>query len=173
MNNLIIFKDNQITFSLKTSSLSGNRTRILSLDTLYTPYGLIIPVNGLSGDHLDILEGKDPPSEFNIDGIVITHTGAVYRHIAYGPKHKTRNRMLYGKGSVVVVSDDLEYPRMFLFAMHLTDNNVGKSMKLMQKTCHLRVDDYMTFDIDDLVKEINKRGCTKPFDPVEEIVQLA
>lgn len=167
MNTVIIVHDDKITFNLIFSGCNGEIVRNMTLDALMIPCGLYIPVNALSFEAIDILEGRplpiyQLPCEFG--GILITHSGALYRyvHVRSSDDMFCFQRIPYGKGTVTVCSDETEYVMMAQMAMHLTKCDVNATIALMSKISIIRETGYQTYAISELVEMVKAANCKEP-----------
>lgn len=167
MANVTAFKDNRVFVQTGIFKPNDLLTQ-MSIESMCTKYGFIIPLECTWGVILDFFEGcHDPIRQAECATIcnILTPSGKLYefRVPAEAEKHRTymmRRRIHYGPGITYVRGATSKLEEQMTMAVHITDN-LHQAGELLRKCSLGGLPKFEVLNVDEILATLHAKGFTK------------
>lgn len=163
MNTLIALIGDKIYFNPKRMTVNGCSGYTLGLDTLAVPQGIYFPMTHIANEFLSLIEGNPIDTRSmspDVAGLLVTHRGHIYKYIRMG-RHYAVQRLLWGPGTVMIMSDVDEMQQAMTVALHLTKGSVKKALHLVDKDLYINASAFVVYEIPKIISTLIECGLTE------------
>lgn len=161
INNFAVISGNNVLFAHDLVRPNGFVVKV-PVDYYYSEWGFLIPleVNGLNV--LEYLKGDrdlELSEEAVIKAYLLKHDGVLeeWSHARNKSVTMVRRVSPWGPGVSAVRSNCMEVEESFIAAMDATNDNLEKSLALVQQTLRNTAARMTILHIPDIIEELNKR----------------
>jgi len=161
INNFAVVSGNEILFAHDLIRPNGFVVKV-PVDYFYSEWGFLVPLEVNALNVLEYLNGDrdlELTEEAVIKAFLIKHDGVMeeWCHARNKPVGMMRRISPWGPGVSSVRSNCMEVEEAFIAAMDATDDNLEKSLALVQQTLRNTAARITTLQIPEIVEELNKR----------------
>jgi hypothetical protein len=167
MANVTVFKDNKVFVQTGIFKPNDLLTQ-MSIDSMCTKYGFIIPLECTWAVILDFFEGShDPVRQAECATIcnILTPSGKLYefRVPSEAEKHRTymmRRRIQYGEGVTYVRGATSKLEEQMTMAVHISDD-LHQAGELLRKCSLGGLPKFEVLDVEDILARLHAKGFTE------------